>query len=120
MMTDCWFASIPMPPDMRQGGITRNPPIRRIIPADEDGALYVALDDQTVAGAGSSAGVDLTLLRENKFQRLHTRRLDGAVSAMTVLAEAHLIAAADYEGRMHLWSLGHTRTNGTLKIANGA
>lgn len=57
------------------------------------------------SGAGSSAGIDVGRVDGGRFRRLHSRRLEGAVSAIAVSAATATIVAGDHDGKLHLWDV---------------
>lgn len=70
-----------------------------------------------VAGAGSSAGVDIGVVRKGRYQRLHSRRVGGAASALALSGPAGIVAATDFDGQLHLWDLETLAPMASLKLS---
>lgn len=72
------------------------------------------------AGAGSSAGIDIGVIDGSTYQRLHSRRVGGAVSSIALSSRAKLIAAVDHDGRLHFWDLASLVPIASLQVSDDA
>lgn len=77
-------------------------------------------DLMVVAGAGSSAGIDVGVVDGNFYRRLHSRRVGGAVSTMALARAAGLVAAGDHDGRLHLWDMETLIPMASLQVSADA
>jgi len=73
-----------------------------------------------VAGAGSSAGIDVGIIDGTSYRRLHSRRMGGAATALALARSAGLIIAGDYEGRLHLWDMKSMVPMASLQVSPSA
>lgn len=73
-----------------------------------------------VAGAGSSAGVDVGIVEDGAYRRLHSRRVGGAVAAVASSRSSGIIAAADHIGNLHLWDLATLVPMASVHVLDGA
>lgn len=73
-----------------------------------------------VAGAGSSAGVDVGVVDRRGYRRLHSRRVGGTVVTLAISRSAGIVAAGDHDGRLHLWDLETLIPMASLQVSTDA